>query len=625
MGARGDLLLSVDEAWDYDQQCSINEMVLHSCGPLFFEDAYKVLPRACHCGDLKVPNRTRAATRYWELGSIDMDYNPGQLYEFIQDEEAATKAGWNVEFVKTVIRNAVNVLDGAGRQHDWEWYQQELKNNSWTYVDDARICKLAHVFWQEFSGEVTHAIVERDSSGGQVEYLFFSLGRYANFNQCIHPMYCDRGNGGFHHSVTGLGVKMLSAMIFENRLLCNLMDGANAPKVMFKPTTAQAKEKFSIAHFGNFGLYPAGFDVTQTPIQGLLNDGLSMFRTSQDLTRSNLSQYRQPVAMEKPGNPATKYEKQMEAAQQGSLSNTTFSRFYKQLDALYAEIFRRLCDLNTTDQRAKDFQADCIKAGVPRECFGRIKSVRAVRVIGQGSPFLRKQAVQELTSIVSSFPEDGQTKWRNDFIASTAGQAAVSRYNPTAKQKPLPSDQTADAFQWVAAMKVGVIPIVTSSQNALTHAGVYLQAGIAAVNSVKQGADPATVVQFLDKCGPAIGAQLGRIANDPLRKQVFDQMEEQWHRLGKLTDELKKTVQKKMQMMKQQAAKSAQVMTDAQIAQMEAMTGIAIKGAKAKQHLDSARKRQAQQMAEARQRMALADATTASQIHRSNRMAAMGE
>lgn len=609
--------------WDYELQLSQDEMVKHGCGPLFFEDAYSVLPRAVHCGDLKVPERTRASNKYWEIASVDLDYYPGELYEFIQDEEYAQRAGWNVEFTRQVIQNAMNVRDPNGRQYSWEWYQQELKNNSFSYNDETKVCRLAHVFWREFAqdgqrGKVTHAIVERNDTGKGGEYLFFHLGRFGSFRQCVHPFYCDRGNGGYHHSVTGLGVKMFSAMVFENRLLCNLMDGAFAPKMLFKPTSAQAKEKFTLAHHGNFGIVPSGYDAQQMPIQGLLSDGLAMFRTSNELMRSNLSSYRQQVAMEKPGNPATKYEKQMEASQQGSLSNTTFSRYYKQLDALYAEILRRLCDLNSIDPRARKFQERCEAQGAPRECFGRMRNVRAVRVIGQGSPFLRKQAVMELAPYVSGFPETGHANWLNDLIASSAGGAAVNRYNPPAHRSKLPTDQQADALQWIACMKVGVVPVATASQNPLTHAASYLNAAAQAAQSVQKGADPAGVVAFLDIVGPAIAAHLKRMENDPLRKQVVGALTEQWKKLASVTDGLKKMVRQKGEAMKKQAAKTGQVMSEAQLAQLKTMSDIGIKSAKAKAQMDLHKKKAAQSMA-------LQDATTASQIHRQNRLAAFQE
>lgn len=618
MSEEADRIISLDPVWDYQMQQSIWSMVLHGCGPLLFEDAYKILPRAFACGDLKVPEFTYSDTYYWEVGGVQSVYYPPELYAFIEDEDAAKAMGWDVEYTKTVIKNAMDIRQTAGIQYEWETYQTELKNNTLAYYDNSKICRLVHVLWKEFDGRITHAIVERDSvSGTAVGFLFRSIGRYVDFRQVIHPMYFDRGNGGYHHSVTGLGVKMYGAMEYQNRLLCNLVDKSFAPKTLFKPTTAEASTRFQLAHHGDYALLPPGYESVQNPLSGLLTESLTMNQEISQILQSNLSSYRQQLPMQESGNPPTKFQKQLEASQQSSLSKTTYNRYYKQLDLLYAEIARRLCNLNSCDERAKEYQERCVKRGVLRECFGRIEKVEAVRVVGQGSTFMRKMAVDGMTPIVGSLPEEGRQNWLNDKIAAEAGQHAVSRYNPPANRKKLANDQQAEAMQWVAAMKVGVAPVVTSSQNAVTYASTFLGAGVQAVQSVQKGGDPAEVLRFLSVCGPAIAAHLARFKDDPTRATAYQAMEQQFQRLAKVTDQLKAHVAQQQKQKQQQQAKTQQVMTDEQIATMQARADIARKGAKTQSQIAIA-------SARARQQMALADATTASEIQR-NRLKAFSE
>lgn len=618
MGAKMDLLFSNDPVWDFQMQVSQNAMVLHGCGPLIFEDPFAVWPRAVNCGDLKVPERTRADTHYWEVGSVDIDYYPPEVYDFIRQDGAAI-AGWNLDFTQLVIENAMDVRQPDGRLYDWEFYQQELKNNSLSYYDDSLVCHLAHVFWKEFDGRITHAIVERENTAAsEAQYLFLHIGRYKNFRECIHPMYFDRGNGGFHHSVTGLGVKMAGPMAYENRLLCNQMDKAFAPKCLFRPTTTESSIKFQLSTHGDWGLLPANYEVVQMPIQGLLSDGLAMYQTSSNLIRSNLSNYRQQVPQEQKGNPPTKFQKQLEASQQSSLSNTTYNRYYKQLDLLYSEIVRRACNINSPNEVAQRYQKMCMDEGVPEEAFGRIEQVQAVRVVGQGSAFMRKSAVSEIGAVVERMPEDGQANWLNDYIAASAGQAAVSRYNPPRVKDPMATDQQAEALQWVAAMKVGVQPVITASMNSVTYAGTFLEAAVQGLNSVKQGANPMEVVKFLNIIGPAIGAHIHRFGKDPLKKNLFQKMLQQWQQLEQLTKQLEKQVQAMMKKQQAQRQKTAQVLSEQQLAQLETGAKIA----------DRAKKTQADltlKAAKTRQQLALADATTASNIMNQNRLKSFSE
>lgn len=603
-----------DEDWDFDMQHSQNEMVLHGRGPFFFEDKFNPFPRAVRDGALKVPEMTPASTKRWEVASVDFDYYPPELYSFIQNPDAAAQVGWDVPYTKLVIQNAMDVRQPDGKQYAWEWYQDQLKTNSLQYYDDSKVCRVAYVFTKEFDGTITQAIVEREqSSRTPTKYLFFHRGRFQSFREAVHPMYFDRGNGGLHHSVTGLGVKLYGPMEYENRLLCNLMDKAFAPKTLFKPTSTEAAQKMQLTKFGDWAIMGPGYEMIQNPIQGFLTDGLAMYRTSSDLMKSNLSSYRQQVPAQEGGNPPTKYQKQMEAAQASALSRTTINRYYAQLDVLYKEMVSRLCNLNSPNDYAKKYQKACIERGVPRECFGRIESVKAIRVVGEGSPFMRKQALQELTQIVGRLPEDGQNNWVNDTIAAHAGQASVERYNPSQKQKRMGDQQDVESSLQIAGMKVGMPPVIASSQNALRFAGAFLTAAVQAIQSVQQGAPLAEVVKFLDLCAPATLAHLKRIANDPIRKPVVQEMFKQWQQMSKIADGLKKKLQAQMQQQQQQQARAQQLQSDQSLKAAKVFGDLALKKQKQQEML--------KQRSEAhRQNLALADSRTASEIDRANRL-----
>jgi exonuclease VII large subunit len=218
---------------------------------------------------------------------------------------------------------------------------------------------------------------------------------------------------------------------------------------------------------------------------------------------------------------------------------------------------------------------------------------------------------------VGSLPEDGRNNWLNDKIAAEAGQHAVSRYNPQQQVQKLATDQQAEALQWVAAMKVGVPPVVTSSQNAVTYASTFLAAGVQAVQSVQQGGDPLDVLKFMGLCGPAIHAHLERFKNDPTRQTAYEAMQQQWEQLARVTDQLKQHMNQQMQKQNKQQVKTQQAMSDEQIKTLQARGDIARKNAKTRSQIQISQ-------AKAKQGMAIADATTAAEIHR-NRLKAFSE
>jgi hypothetical protein len=397
-------------------------------------------------------------------------------------------------------------------------------------------------------------------------------------------------------------------MEYENRLLSAQMDAAFAPKILFSPTTSEAQTKFQLTRLGQWGVLPPGTTVAQTPIGSGLQDGIAMFRLSNELMRSNTSAHTQPVEMEKPGNPDTAKEVMLKASQKGALSLTTFNRFYAQRDGLFKEMVRRMCDLNSPDPWAKRYKELCEKEGVPKECFGLVESVSAVRVVGQGSPFMRDQTLQTVMgTVMARLPENGQQALLDDFIASHAGQSAVKRWNPKTQMSAMLNDQQERAGLQIVAMKNRMPAIVSPSQDALVFAVSYLKAGSDAINSVKQGGNPQEVLAFLDLCGPALANQIKRMAGDPTRVQIVDQLEKQFKQLAALTDKLKRMAEQASKQQQAQQAKSQAALTDEQIKTRKLLGDEARKTAKTKQQL-------AIQAAKHQQAMSIADSRTASEI-----------
>lgn len=561
-----DRLQRREAGFDYNMQISQYEMVLYGFGPFTFNDGLDWRAKAGRCGDFYVPNEARSTTSEWEMCMMRVEYLPHQLYEFIRNEEAAEKVGWDVPSVKRAIMNACPRTET--NYQSWEWYQQQLKDGSFYFSYQAGSKKIftVHLWCKEFpkdgevEGRISHKIfleneAEQSSSKGSIpsntKFLFERIGRFKDWNECVHAMYYDRGGGGDHHSVTGMGVKMFSAMEYQNRLLCKLADDAFSPKMIFKPTTASDSQKMSLAQMGNYAAVSSGWDLIQTPINPLIQETLLFNREVSQTISANLSQYRQNLQKDD-GNPITATETKWKASEQSRLGKTQLNRYYEQLDGLYAEKYRRATNPNLTDQvpggkEALEFQKRCADRGVTKTDLRKVDTVQATRVVGQGSVFMRQEALEFLLGMVSMLPEGGRERLIRDVIAARAGQTSVQRYFPSASIDTQAQAQKSEAMDKVAGMKVGMQPLITDLQNPVIYAETYLAAASQAAASLQQGADPMEVYSFLNICGPAIAAQLDRIKSDPSRKRVYEILEEQWQKLAQLNNQLGQQIQEQMQ------------------------------------------------------------------------------
>jgi hypothetical protein len=384
------------------------------------------------------------------------------------------------------------------------------------YGQNSKMISVVHLFFQEFSedanqpGKISQVTINQDQAAqkkGATTFLYQRIGKYDNWNQCVHPMYYDRGGGGYHHSVTGLGVKMYPALTFLNRLQCANADKAFAPKIGFKPSTATNADEFSLEVHGDYMVLNEGFEPLQLPVQSYLEDGMAFYQQTKQQLAENVSQYRQST-LDDQGNPPTATQVKFDASNEARLAKTQSSRYYNQEDALLAEMFRRAViqgkrKVGYNWQRCKEFIDRCVADGVPLECLDpeHIESVRATRVIGQGSEFNRQQSVDFLFgTVLPMLNEEGRARLIQDVIAAHAGQVAVQRYAPD-EEDPLPSNSVAWAMQQVSQRKTGMAAVITADMNPAIFAGIYVDAAMQAIKSLDQGAQPAEVLSFLGIVG----------------------------------------------------------------------------------------------------------------------------
>jgi hypothetical protein len=639
MTAEFDALLRSDNSWDRTNQFSIYDMVLYGCGPMVFQDELDWRNEFVPCSNLIVPDFTPSDTSKWEEAAILKNYLPTELYKCIRNEKEAVEMGWNVEATKQAIMQAHTLWQEGGKYKQWEWHQQMLKNNAFWYGSTSRYIQCVHYYYREFpeagesEGRITHCVLINPEDNtvqkaNGLGYLFQKLRRFECWDEIVHPMYYDNDGGGYHHSVTGLGVKMYSAMEYQNRLICNVADKAFAPKILFRPLTANSDQQLSIVQYAEFGKVPAGFDVVQTPVQSFMEEGVAFNRELTGLISSNLAQYRTALTKDS-GNPITAYEAQLRASEQSKLGKTQLNHYYNQLDWLMQEKFRRAANqkLNGFLPGGRDavrFRHACQAGGVPLQAMRRA-CVKATRTVGQGSPFMRQQALQQLLAISPMLGESGKGNLISDYIAAVAGQSMVERYAPSA-ESPALTDQAALATLQVAAAKDGVAPIVGGSQNHYVFARVFLQSGVQAIQSLQQAQDPQsfmqsapTVIQFLDTIGPSLAQHIqalnGDVSHQNEYKELMDQLKQLEQAKAGIEQQAKQMFQQQQKAAQQNQQRQQQAMTDAQLAEVELQNKIRMQ----QQKTDAAIRMKQEKHDQGK---ALADASTASEISRRNVVAA---
>lgn len=566
-----------DPNFDFCNQQSQGQSVFYGRGPMSFPDELDWRAISHEDKMLVVPEIARSNTNYWDWSGIVQEYSPDQLYGRIANANAAQKRGWDVPATRSTIMNAHPLTRTGVAYQSWSWHQDALKNGSFFYADQSKRITVVRFYFREFpegdedEGRISEAMFEIDphAEGNDMldRYLYWGPRRYANWREVIHPFYWDHDLNGYHYSVNGLGLEMYSGLEYLNRLMCRNADDAMAPKLFFKPTTAASAEAGNIVQFGRWAKLPVGWDAMQQQIQPFLQEGMAMGREIQNLVASNLSQYRSSALSKQQGNPVTARQIDYEASEQAKMGKTQLARLYEQYDWLYAEKYRRATNPDLTASvrggaEALEFVKCCERRGVPRWALTKTASVKATRVIGQGSQYLRQQALEKLLGMLGAMlPESGRTNLVRDIVAAEAGQTKIDRYAP--KPEALSSDeaaQQAEAMLQVSGMKTGVPPVPVPTQNPLIFASLFIQAGEGAVAAAQQGGDPHETAAFLQLDVPAIAGHLQRLAMDKSRSAALKPLVARFK-------ELESVLQKLTEALQQQAQEQAQA--QAQVAAMQ--------------------------------------------------------
>lgn len=577
---------------------------------------------------VRFPDGTDVDPDEWELFTIEHEYNPVNLNSFIRDESSASHVGWNASRVRKAIYNATP-LDPNSSQDPMR-VQQMIKDQDIQLMYRSSTIQAASVFVREFDGSWSRMIVETgktsnsDVSLGRDDWLFYKRGIAENVHQIIAPFIFEVATGSIN-GLDGILDDITDQVKTKNRMRCEQVNNVFLRStVLMQAQNASSRVKSGLITVGGgVTLIPEGMAVQQSTILG---DVQSTLVVNQDMDReldTNTGIFRPQV--EKPaGNPEPLGTTQLRYAQSSVLTNSAVNRFLQQLDWCYTEIYRKATmDLpdNQSDpaiKAAREFQKICKERGVTEKQLRNPAWVRAVRVIGNGSPAMRSQLTSELAFIAPQLGQRGQLHWREDFIAARGGQDKVERYMPQEDQMDLPSFQDREALQENDSVKGGSPVIIVENDDHTVHLQRHFEAAFGAIESVQQGAPPMEAAAFVQGIMPHIAAHIAELDDKELTKNATKTFRE----LQRQFDELVAAIQEAQPDPQEQE----RVMSDIELRQMETQAKMQNQAVKTQFGLQDKAMKTRQKLTidqlEARQRMAIADAEAGARITRESLVAA---
>lgn len=602
-------LLKQFDQWDFTVQMACCNLVDYGKGFVMWDDADNWQCRWVKQSRVLVPDKAPANLDELEVLVIRESFLLGKLWGKIEDRKTASGAGWKPEAVtRAMTRSVPDTTRTTQAGDDYEYWQSRMRNNDLYESYSSNVVRAAHVLTKEFEGRISHYIVEEIGGGDQKkddkqEFLYKKIGRFKSFRQVMGALFYDLGDGEWH-SVKGLLVKMHPFIEIKNRANCAIVDNMFLNlSVLVKHNNPKDLQGLSMLQIGPLSVLPPGTEPVQWGLAGRMEEGLAVDRHLDNKLQSNIGTYRQTVRRED-GNPETATKVMADQSKEAMLSKGAVNRFYAQMDFIYEEMFRRASNPKLRDDKggpnsmALEFQKRCKERGVTADDLKSVRSVRAYRNIGNGSIFMRQQAITNTGSIVPMLNEQGRQNWLDDAIATFTNHDMVERYNPKDESDPTLNNDRVIAELQIAAAKTGVPPVITPYQNHVVFADKFLAAASQSIQAATQGqAEPAQVVAFVDTIAPATMQHIESIKGDETRKEAYEPLIQTWKKLASATDQLRRQVEQQNAQSEQAMQQQQAMMNDEQMKWRKTESDIERKDRKASVDMELKRRKTEQSLA----------------------------
>jgi hypothetical protein len=624
-----DKMLREWPAFNFNMDLAMTDRLTYGKGFLMWNDEYDPEFTWVNRFSVHVPDRTQACVDYSEVLVIEDSIPVDKLWRSINEHRAAER-GWDIEECREAIRRAdpeTNRNDPT--RHDLE----QQKNADKDILDGISLPKVkaAHVFVREFDRKITHYLIELEgnekapSFPGQNTglgdcFLFRKTGRFDDVHQCFWASFHESLDGSWN-GASALGKEILPQIEVKNRVKCSIVDlGMMRSSIGMQATTEAAFGKMPVIQQGPITVFPPG--LTPVPVAthvGDLEGVMALDVSIENTIGRNTGIYRQ-LPEKQQGNPLTATGEMLRTQQSAVLSNSAVIRFYVDLDRLYTELYRRTvkkCPAELRSQRVKDFIKRCEDRGVTEEELRDYSCVRAYRNVGNGSQVMRQQNLAQMADIVPLFPEKGKQAWVRETVSSLTNVDTADRFVPLDPRDEITLDHQIAMLENDSLVK-GSPVMFAPDQNHVIHAQIHMQAAAQGIESIEQGAEPEVVLAALDGLMPHANMHIETLEGNAARKGEAKALRDQWNEIARITDQLRKAVDKIMQ----QRAEMADAERKAQAIRDQTDPETVIKAEETREKLRMSQERaQAKIQLDAQRQeagIAMQDSMTAATITRAN-------
>jgi len=331
-----------------------------------------------------VPTGTKQYPDNAQIVVLRETFLPHELFELIEDKEAATTVGWNIENCVEAINNAMPT-QVRSQYSDWARIYEDLSRESstaYSFYSGAKVVLSYSLLVREHTGKVSHWRID----GRTYKPLFELEDAFDSMREAVVFFSFQHGNGTMHGS-KGIGREVYNLASVLDRSRNEVVDRLHLSGKVIVQGNERDVNRFRMSVLGGVIYIPSGFTIATQRIDGAVEPFISLDTYIQQLMDQIVGNV-SPRHLE--GERVTRAQVDLFAAREEETKDIVLSRFLTQFSVLITGMQKRMCSPDVTDQVCKDMQKRLLKV-MTRDELDQLASTPSADVVRDYTDLERQQ------------------------------------------------------------------------------------------------------------------------------------------------------------------------------------------------------------------------------------------
>jgi len=347
---------------------------------------FEWFPKFVRQDEFFVPTGTKQHANSAQIVVMKERYLIHELFQLIEDREAAEVAGWVIKETVEAINNATPE-DRRAQYSNWERLYEDLireSNVGISHEQGARVIETWHLLARETTGKVTHYIY----TANQFKEIYCKEDKFENMADACSFYTFQHGNGNIHGS-KGIGREIYSMAAMLDRTRNEVVDRLNLSGKLVIQADEKMLKKFRMSVVGNTILIGKGYEVLDRPIEAAVEPFLQLDQFLTSLL-DQIAGATTPRVFE--GERVTKAQVDFFAQRESESKDNIIGRALNQFADMMTTIQKRACDANSNEPDALDMQRRLLLV-MTREELDFIANQRVAETVRDYTDMERQQII----------------------------------------------------------------------------------------------------------------------------------------------------------------------------------------------------------------------------------------